>query len=338
MNILEQLIHSQDVVLADGATGTNLFAKGLETGDAPELWNLSQPDKISDLHNEFIAAGSDIILTNSFGGTQYRLALHNAQDKVISVNKAAARLARQAADQAQRTIIVAGCMGPTGELFAPLGALDEASARAAFATQAQALAEGGADILWIETMSSVEEVRAAIDAAKTTALPVFATMTFDTAARTMMGITPAEFATLAQELEISACGANCGIGPSELLDSLFGMKEAGLAGDMPLMIAKGNCGIPSYVDGEIHYAGTPDLMADYAKMSYLMGARIIGGCCGTTPAHIKAMRSALDEVRKDPAPSPSREAVSALLGTPWANVPTPPSGTTSQRPRRRRRS
>ena len=339
MNAIFQPLSSQGFLLADGATGTNLFAKGLMTGDAPELSNLTAPEKITELHNEFILAGSDIILTNSFGGTSYRLKLHNADDKVAEVNKAAAMIARKAADASDRPVIVAGSMGPTGELFIPLGALDEAGAVAAFREQAEALADGGADILWIETMSSHEEVMAAISAAKTTGLPVFVTMTFDTAGRSMMGIEPRDFADKAIVAGVAGFGANCGIGPAELLHSLFGMVEASNHHEDVVLIAKGNCGIPAYVDGEIHYHGTPELMADYALAAYRAGASIIGGCCGTTPAHIAAMRQAREAYLAKPhgRQEITQQEAASLLGQPWANVPTPPQTDNKAKARRRRR-
>ena len=338
MNKLSNIIAIQGYALLDGATGTNLFAKGLTTGDAPELWNVDHSDKITELHDEFIDAGSDIILTNSFGGTSYRLKLHDAQDRVHELNKAAAQIARACADKADRPVIVAGSMGPTGELFVPLGTLDDDSATAAFAAQAQALAEGGADILWIETMSSREEVTAAVKGAQTTNLPLYATMTFDTAGRTMMGLMPGEFAKQAHELGLEGFGANCGIGPSELLDSVFGMIENKASDDSISVIAKGNCGIPRYVDGEIFYEGTAELMAIYAKLAYQAGARIIGGCCGTTASHIKAMKEALIQVAETGQDSPaSRQQAADALGIPWANIPQPPEGQNKTRARRLRR-
>ena len=334
---LSLLIAEKGYALCDGAIGTNLFAKGLMTGDAPELWNRDVPAKITELHQEFVDAGSDIILTNSFGGTSYRMALHDAAEEVETLNRLAVELARKVADNADRTVLVGGSIGPTGELFIPLGTLDEASATLAFTKQAETMASAGADMLWIETMSSVEEMQAAITAAQSTGLPVCATMTFDTAGRTMMGIQPADFAKQATTDGLNAYGANCGIGPAELLDTIFGFTESGHEGGA--IIAKGNCGIPAYDDGKIHYHGTPELMADYAIAAYRAGARIIGGCCGTTPAHITAMATALSDYY-DKAPSDeaafTRQMAAEILGKPWANVPEKPA-TTSKSKRRRRR-
>ena len=295
----EQIFATRDWLLADGATGTNLFHAGLETGYPPELWNVEYPDRVTTLHASFIAAGADIILTNSFGGTSFRLKLHQAENSVNALNLAAAGLARQAADAADKPVLVAGSMGPTGELFQPLGALTADAAEQAFAEQAFALAEGGADLLWIETMSSLEEVEAAVKGARRTNLPVAATMTFDTAGRTMMGVTPAAFAEFATSLGLDAFGANCGIGPAELLDSVHKFK---LTEKNSAVIAKGNCGIPVYVDGKVHYHGTPELMADYAVLARDLGVKIIGGCCGTSPEHVRAMAQALNQ---NPSASPA---------------------------------
>ena len=333
MTSLSTLLHEKGCVLADGAIGTNLFAKGLETGDAPELWNCDQPDKISELLHEFIEAGADILLTNSFGANRFRLALHQADSRVAELNAAAVRLAKEAAATSDRTILVAGDMGPTGELFAPLGALTKDDAVAAFTEQATALAEAGADLLWIETMSSLEEVEAAIIAANSTGLPVLATMTFDTAGRTMMGITPADFVSHTDALGVAGVGANCGIGPAELLDSILLMAEAKPS---PLLIAKGNCGIPSYVEGEIHYHGTPELMADYALCARAAGAQIIGGCCGTTPVHLAAMREALDT--HDATQVMDRDMIEAKIGKGWASLPDNNADRAPKRARSRRRS
>lgn len=326
-------ITSRPYVIADGATGTNLFQVGLETGYPPELWNVEQPEKIRQLHQSFVDAGSDLILTNSFGGTGFRLKLHQSETRVYELNKAAAMLARDIADKAGRRVIVAGSIGPTGELFAPLGAIDRDSAIAAFTEQAEALADGGADVLWIETMSALEEVEAATAAAKTTGLPVMATMTFDTAGRSMMGIPPADYAQFAVEHGLHGYGANCGIGPAELMEAVLGIKK----NNAPFLIAKGNCGIPSYQDGAIHYHGTPELMAEYAVLARDAGVKIIGGCCGTSPEHVAAMHKALAERPQEGDVDMAR--LIAGLGKPWKDLPTSPheSGTSDGASGRRQR-
>ena len=333
MSDLLRHIKEKGFVLADGAIGTNLFAKGLETGDAPELWNVDEPEKVLELHREFVEAGADILLTNSFGANAFRLKLHNAQDKVELLNQEAVRLAKKAASEADRPVFVAGSLGPTGELFSPLGALSYDEAFAAFEAQAKAIETAGADALWIETMSSSEEMEACVKAAQTTALPVFATMTFDTAGRTMMGILPAAYAKQANELSLDAFGANCGIGPAELLDTV--QQFATIETDS-LIIAKGNCGIPEYVEGAIHYHGTPELMAEYAVCARAAGAQIIGGCCGTSPAHLRAMREALD--RMAVTEIISAQDIEARLGKPWANLAQSDEGQAAKPARGRRRA
>src|ERR1700682_789277 len=292
-NRLQDLLAERPYLIADGAMGTNLFAMGLMSGDAPELWNFDQPDRRRALHQGWVDAGSDIILTNSFGGTSYRLKLHKQQDRVREINREAARIARRIADGAGRPVIVAGSIGPSGELFEPLGALTPEEAASEFAKQAQALAEGGVDVLWIETMSAKEEVAAAVAGAATTGLPFVTTMSFDTTGRTMMGRSPAELAGLAHDMSPRPLGygANCGTGAAELVAALVNIGSAARPDDV--IVAKGNCGVPYFVESQIRYDGTPGMMADYARMARDAGARIIGGCCGTTPSHIVAMRDAL---------------------------------------------
>ena len=331
---LRALLAHRPVLLADGGMGTSLFAQGLATGDAPELWNLTEAARVRAVHAGFIAAGSDLILTNSFGANRARLALHGAAGRVAELNRAAAGLARSAADAAPRKVLVAGSIGPTGEIFAPVGTLAFAEGEAIFAEQAAALAAGGCDLLWIETMSAAEELAAALAGAARTGLPVVATMTFDTHGRTMMGLTPAAAMALQRDLAVrpAAFGANCGIGPAQLVESVLALAAAAAADD--LIVAKGNCGIPQYIEGHIHYDGSPAVMADYACLARDAGARIIGGCCGTTPAHLAAMAAALAE--RAPGPPPSRATIEAALG-PLLDPPAAAAeGSRERRPRRRR--
>ena len=324
-------------LLADGAIGTNLFAVGLQTGDAPELWNVDHPDRVVALHESFVAAGSDILLTNSFGGTRHRLALHDAGHRVRELGVAAAALARRAADASVREVFVAGSMGPTGEILAPNGALSIEQARDAFREQAQALAEGGADVLWIETISSSEEIEAALLGAADAGLPVALTVSIDTNGRTMMGLTASDVLQIARSTGTSpvAIGTNCGVGAAEVVAAIVNYETArrgaatadatGAAaegadavadaaaetGALPL-VAKANCGIPQWKDGRIVYDGTPALMADYATLAIDAGARIVGGCCGTTAAHVAAMRAALDGHAR--GSSPDADTIVARLG------------------------
>ena len=295
--------------------GTNLFAMGLQTGDAPELWNVEHPDRVARHYKSFIDAGSDIILTNSFGGSSYRLKLHNAQDRVEELNRAAARIAREQVDQVDHPVVVAGSMGPTGEILVPTGALTHDEARAAFAEQARALELGGADVLWIETLSSIEEVVAAVSGAGEVALPIVVTLSIDTNGRTMMGVTPKEIIELQSELLPTplACGTNCGIGAAEVIAAIVNMKNAAdQNGTRPIIVAKANCGIPEYVEGSIVYNGTPAVMAEYARLALDAGATIIGGCCGTTPEHIRLMREALEGHTR--ASTPPVDAIVERLG------------------------
>lgn len=311
MNALSELLATRDWLMLDGATGTNLFAMGLESGEAPELWNTERPDSIRALHNGFIEAGSDLILTNSFGGTRYRLKLHRAEDRVAEINAAAARLARECADAAGRPVIVAGSVGPTGEILAPVGALSHEDAVAAFREQMRALMDNGADVVWAETISSEEEFRAVAEAAEAEGAPFCGTLSFDTNGRTMMGVTSSAFAGIAGNLPIQpiAFGANCGTGAPDLLRTVLGISEAD---PNSVIIAKGNAGIPRFVDGEIEYDGTPELMARYACLARDAGARLIGGCCGTKPEHLVAMHAALEA--HQPGERPSLERIRSEIG------------------------
>ena len=300
-NALSKLLETRDWLMADGATGTTLFNMGLSSGDAPELWNVDQPDNIVKLYQGAVDAGSDIFLTNSFGGNASRLKLHSAEKRAHELNKAAAEIGRSVADTAGRPVIVAGSMGPTGEIMEPMGPLTYDAAVEMFHEQAEGLKAGGADVAWIETISAPEEYKAAAEGAARAGLAWVGTMSFDTAGRTMMGVTSAQLANLVEKLPHPpvAYGANCGTGASDLLRTVLGFAAQGH--ERPI-IAKGNAGIPKYVDGHIHYDGTPALMADYACMARDAGATIIGGCCGTTPEHLRAMKDALETRPRGPPP------------------------------------
>lgn len=308
---LSTLLKERDWLLADGATGTNLFNMGLTAGDAPEFWNVDEADKIVALYKGSVDAGSDLFLTNTFGGNAARLKLHDGQSRVHELNKAGAEIAREVADASGRTVIVAGSMGPTGEIMEPMGSLTYSDAVEMFHEQAEGLKDGGADVLWVETISAPEEYKAASEAALLAGMPWCGTMSFDTAGRTMMGLTSQGLTDLVGKLDHAplAYGANCGVGASDLLRTVLGF--AALGQETPL-IAKGNAGIPKYVDGHIHYDGTPDLMADYAVLARDSGATIIGGCCGTTPEHLVKMRAALEETPR--GDRPTLDAIAEALG------------------------
>ncbi|MDW4548575.1 betaine--homocysteine S-methyltransferase [Defluviimonas sp. D31] len=308
---LSRLLETRDWILADGATGTNLFNMGLTAGEAPELWNSDRPDNIRTLYRGAVDAGSDLFLTNTFGGNASRLKLHDAQGRVRELNRVGASLGREIADAAGRSVVVAGSMGPTGEIMVPMGALTHELAVEMFHEQAEGLKEGGVDVLWVETISSPEEFAAAAEACAKAGMPWCGTMSFDTAGRTMMGVTSAAMVALVDQLANPplAFGANCGVGAADLMRTLLGFVAAGP--ERPI-IAKGNAGIPKYHDGHIHYDGTPDLMAEYAVLARDAGATIIGGCCGTMPEHLAAMRRALEE--RPRGARPTLDEIAAKLG------------------------
>jgi 5-methyltetrahydrofolate--homocysteine methyltransferase len=280
-------------IVADGGMGTMLMDVGLLFGDPPEQWNVL-PEKrphISAIHRGYLDAGAQIILTNSFGGSPFRLKLHNLHGRVLELNRAAAELARaEAGEQA----VVAGSIGPSGELFEPMGALTYDAAVAGFAAQAAGLAAGSVDVLWVETMSDLNEVRAAVAGAHQAApeLPIVATMTFDTRGFTMMGVSPAQAVAALAELGLAAIGGNCGNGPDEIEGVIYAMHQA--RPDLAL-VAKSNAGIPELVGGQAVYSGTPQIMGDYARRARALGATIVGACCGSTPNHIRAITCALRE-------------------------------------------
>src|SRR5271168_54321 len=329
--MLQSLLAEGRPLLADGATGTNLFAMGLTSGDSPELWNAEHPERIESLHRAFVDAGSDIILTNSFGANRRRLMLHKLEGRTRELNRLAAQSARKVADGTARPVIVAGSVGPTGDLLAPLGPLSEDEAVYVFIEQIEGLREGGADVAWIETMSAPEEMRAAAVAAGKCGMPYTVTASFDTAGRTMMGVAPAAFSDLVQAFDPAplAYGANCGVGASDLLAAVLAMSPA--RPGAPL-IAKANAGVPQWHGAHIHYSGTPELMATYAGLAVDCGARIIGGCCGNTPAHVAAMRRGLDA--HEPSARPDVGAVVAALGA----LVAPPAAEAPGRTRRRERA
>ena len=314
MNRLEALLQSETYILADGATGTTLMRLGLDHGAPPEAWNVDHPDRIRLMHREFIEAGAQIILTNSFGGTRFRLKLHKMQDRVHEFNVAAAQLARLEADAAEHAVVVGGSIGPSGEILKPLGDRGFESAKAGFADQAAALEAGGADVLWIETMSDLGEVRAAAEGVReATNLPLVITMTFDTNGHTMMGVHPKVALLALRDFQPLAIGGNCGNGPDEINAVVQHMASVGL--NVPL-VAKSNAGIPRLEKGVAVFGASPQDMADYAVLVRNLGATIIGGCCGSTPDHLRAMSEALQNtpidrqpirgVAEEPAAKPQR--------------------------------
>lgn len=311
-NALKRMLAERSWILTDGATGTTLFNMGLSSGDAPELWNVEHPDKITALYKGAVDAGSDLFLTNSFGGNGARLKLHGAEKRARELSRISAEIGREVADRAGRPVIVAGSVGPTGEIMAPLGELTHELAVEIFHEQAEGLKEGGADVLWVETISAPEEFIAAAEAFALADIDWCGTMSFDTAGRTMMGITSADMVKMVEKIKNPplAFGANCGVGSSDILRTVLGFSAQ--APEIPI-ISKGNAGIPKFVDGHIHYDGTPELMSQYACLAVDCGAQIIGGCCGTTPDHLRAMRRALESHTK--GARPTLDTIAEALGS-----------------------
>jgi|1185.fasta_scaffold48994_1 5-methyltetrahydrofolate--homocysteine methyltransferase len=288
---MAELLGDATPVLGDGAIGTMLQAAGLMPGASPELWNVEKAEAMRVVHMAYADAGARLLTTNTFGGTRPRLALHNLEDRVHELNEAGARLAREVADRSG--LLVLGSMGPTGEMIEPLGTMTQDEAKALFAEQAAALAAGGADILLIETMSDLNEMRAAVEGSREGApgVPIAATMTFDVKRHTMMGVSPQQALEEIAALGVELIGANCGSGPAEIDDVMTIMSANRPEG--VLLLAQSNAGLPELVDGEFRYGGTPEVMAGYAARMRDLGVDVIGACCGSTPAHIAAMRARL---------------------------------------------
>lgn len=279
-------------ILADGAMGTMLFSAGLQFGDPPELWNLGHPDVVRRIHRGYLDAGSRILMTNTFGGNRLRLGIHGNQDRVDELNRTAAILLRAEVNAAGGTALVAGDIGPSGEIIAPLGTLGYDEAVDVFQEQAASLVAGGVDLIWIETMSDLNEIKAAIQGVRRAApgIALVATMTFDTRGHTMMGVSPEAAVASLAAWGADAIGGNCGNGPDELLPVVQKMHAA--APDV-VLVAKSNAGMPELVDMQAVYRASPQLMAGTALEMRDAGARIIGACCGSTPDHLRAMAASL---------------------------------------------
>ena len=295
MDKLKSLLQEGKPILLDGAMGTMLMEAGLESDDSPEEWNALHPNKVRGIHREYIQAGSRIILTNTFGGTSVRMETHGLGERVIELNRKAAENARGEADAAPHPVLVAGSMGPTGQLLEPLGTLSISEAEKSFAEQAAGLVEGGVDLFWVETMSDLSEVKAAVVGIRSVSqLPVAATMSFDSHGHTMMGVSPEQAVKELGEMNVQLLGANCGTGSDELIEAIKKIRSANP--DLPI-IAKANAGVPKIVGTEVVYDGSPEVMAAYAVDVWKEGATLIGGCCGSTPVHVRAMAEALAEIQ-----------------------------------------
>ena len=316
-DVFAEFLEGKGYVVADGAMGTQLFALGLTAGNAPELWNLDAPEKIRYVHRGNLRAGADMLLTNSFGGNRFRLQLHDLEEHAGEVNQAAAGHARLAAGletaHTGRTVLVAGSMGPTGELLAPLGSMTTEACEAAFAEQADGLARGGVDLLWIETMSDLAEAEAAVRGARRACdLPVAVTMSFDTAGRTMMGVSGTEAAERLGGMGLAALGANCG---NRVADTgAAAMQIHAAAPDIPVVFNP-NAGIPEWDGNTVVYTAGPEVLAAHAHRAVQGGVRIVGACCGSTPSHIAMMTAVLAGRQPVPGIDDKPEAPNATRTT-----------------------
>jgi homocysteine S-methyltransferase len=314
--------------------GTQLYAHGASFESSFEALNLTRPELVSDIHRAYLAAGSEIIETNTFGANRFKLAEHNLAEQVTKINAAGVRLARRAVESAGRTAFVAGSIGPLGVRLAPTGPLASEEARAAFREQIEALCQAGADVLILETFGDLAEIQQAIRAAQETCtLPVIAQMTFTLDARTPLGHTPDVVARTLAQMGVAVVGANCSVGPARVLPVIEKMRTALEAPDphpnppphsrggsgpsgLPYLSAQPNAGWPESAAGRIMYPATPEYFGDYARRFVVAGATLVGGCCGTTPDHIRAMRLTLNAL----ALAPSRPPRVAIV------APEPPFG------------
>lgn len=289
MSKLTDFLAGPGILVADGATGTQLQKAGLKPGASPEHWNLENPDAIRALHRGYIEAGANVVLTNTFGGTRFRLARHNLEGQVRQINEAAARLAREAAGD---SVFVFGDIGPSGELLKPLGKLTYEEAVAGFAEQAEGLLAGGVDAILIETMSDINEAKSAIQGVRQVGpdIPLLVTFSFDTHGRTMMGTKPEKVAKEIWALGVAAIGANCG---RTLTETLTAIEQMRAAVPEAVLMAKPNAGLPHASGGDMVYDVTPDVMAEYAHKFAAQNVKVFGGCCGSAPEHIRAIAGAL---------------------------------------------
>jgi len=284
MNIFERL-QSGEIVICDGAMGTLLQSRGLPLGVAPEEWNLSHPEVVAQIHREYVEAGAEIVETNTFGGNRLKLSLYNLADKVEEINREAVRIAREAVgDRAY----VALSVGPTGRLLEPWGDLPFEEALKAYREQMASALKEGPDFAILETFSDLQEMRAAVLAAQEEGIIPICTMTFEASGRTIMGISPEQAMEELVKLGVKIMGTNCGTGPEDMLNVVEKMASSRPEG--VYLIAQPNAGVPKLVDGKTVFDATPEKMAEYAEKYVKLGVNIVGACCGSTPAHIKAIR------------------------------------------------
>ena len=293
-NFLELI--GKQVLVCDGAMGTLLQARGLTPGNCPETWNVEHPDVIRDIHAQYFQAGADIVETNTFGGTRYRLAFHGVEENVTEYNYVAAKLACEVRPSGK---FVAGSVGPTGEYLEPMGTATYEDFVEAFTTQISALREGGVDIILIETMSDLQEAGAAIEAARKAApeLTVIASMTFEKGAqgfRTMMGHRSLDLIDILPARGAQVIGVNCGMGMDQMIELVREIREQT---DMPIL-SQANAGLPVWKEGRHGYDETPEERAVAVRDLLDIGINIVGGCCGTTPDHIRMIRREVDRFNK----------------------------------------
>jgi homocysteine S-methyltransferase len=302
----------QGVVLADGAMGTYLYEKGIPFDRSFDLLNLTDASLIQAVHREYIRAGAEVIETNTFGGNRYRLAAHGATETARRVNRAGAQIARNAREEVGEAVFVAGSMGPLGKPVAPLGTITREEAYDAYREQAEGLVEGGVDLIVLETQTDMAEALIAIDAVRSVTgdVPLVVQMTFTEDGRTLYGSYPEDVVHAVFGKKVDLLGANCSVGPQKLLEIVERLKRRT---ELPISVMP-NAGLPRYVNGRFVYLSSPEYLAEYAQRFAAAGARLVGGCCGTTPTHTRKMRDALRAAAGAPAPlAPSPPAVGPAI-------------------------
>ncbi len=304
----------QAPLLCDGGMGTELHARGVPYERCFEQLNLSNPELIKGIHLDYVAAGAQVIETNTFGANRYRLAEHGLEHAVREINRAGAKIAREVRELSEQPIFLAGNIGPLGSPLAPLGSIELSEAYTAFQEQAEALLQSGVDLFLLETFSDVAEIRVALAAVRSvTDLPVVALMTFAEDGTVASGESPLVVAQTLRDAGADVVGVNCALGPSSMLDVVAEMCQA--APEPLLVAAQPNAGLPKRVGNRFMYIATPDYFAEYTRRFLALGARLIGGCCGTTPQHIAAMKKALADAGSQPEIAPTRPMLTPSYGS-----------------------